>query len=482
MVSFKHVPLKYKFWAVNGVSFVSLLLLVLVALYAEQNALHGERKALAASLIHSLPENQHVPGLSWINPAAIRSQMKAGAGTSDVWIPQENLKQAATGDLFGLWTAQVDGQQRALGVQRQDYMALLLSRITTYAPAVFMLMLGVLVVSQVLILFITRHIIAVRDVMLSVQETGDLRLRARADTRDEVGSIARAFNAMQSAQQEVVGSVRQAAEQLDRRASELAGLMVRVRDGMTAQQGETDMVAAAVNEMGATVQDIAGNTARTSERSNRTDGLAREGRDQVVRVSQTITGLATSIERCTKHMQNLEGHSQEISGVVRVIGEIAEQTNLLALNAAIEAARAGESGRGFAVVADEVRALAQRVQTSTNEIQRMIEGLQRGTGDAVRDMQDSARLTHESVEQVEQAGVSLGEITAAVTAIRDGNSEIASAVEQQSQAAEAITQSVIQIRDVTEQTVDQTRQSATTSEQLAALAHQLTDSVSRLKT
>src|SRR5690606_30941695 len=122
------------------------------------------------------------------------------------------------------------------------------------------------------------------------------------------------------------------------------------------------------------------------------------------------------------------------------------------------------------------------VQSSTNEIQRMIEGLQRGTGDAVQDMQASAKLTHESVEQVEKAGVSLGEITAAVSAIREGNSEIASAVEQQSQAAEAITQSVIQIRDVTEQTVDQTRQSATTSEQLAALAHQLTDSVSRLKT
>ncbi|WP_408003591.1 methyl-accepting chemotaxis protein [Pseudomonas saliphila] len=242
------------------------------------------------------------------------------------------------------------------------------------------------------------------------------------------------------------------------------------------------MVAAAVNEMGATVQDIAGNTARSSERSHRADVLALEGRDQVMQVSQTITGLATSIERCTQHMQKLEGHSKEISGVVRVIGEIAEQTNLLALNAAIEAARAGESGRGFAVVADEVRALAQRVQASTNEIQRMIEGLQRGTGDAVQDMQASAKLTHESVEQVEKAGVSLGEITAAVSAIRAGNSEIASAVEQQSQAAEAITQSVIQIRDVTEQTVDQTRQSATTSEQLAALAHQLTDSVSRLKT
>src|SRR5690606_5585889 len=228
--------------------------------------------------------------------------------------------------------------------------------------------------------------------------------------------------------------------------------------------------------------DIAGNSAVTRDQSAQADALAREGRDQVLRVSQTITGLATSIERCTRHMQTLEGHSREISGVVRVIRDIAEQTNLLALNAAIEAARAGDSGRGFAVVADEVRALAQRVQNSTDEIQRMIEALQGGTHDAVADMQDSARLTHASVEQVEQAGSSLAEITAAVSQISNGNSEIAFAVEQQSEVAESITQSIVQIRDVTEQTVSQTMQSSATSEQLAALAHQLTAAVGRLKT
>ena len=214
------------------------------------------------------------------------------------------------------------------------------------------------------------------------------------------------------------------------------------------------------------------------------NGLITNGEAQISGnfTQESATGLATSIERCTQHMQKLEGHSQEISGVVRVIRDIAEQTNLLALNAAIEAARAGESGRGFAVVADEVRALAQRVQSSTDEIQRMIEALQTGTHAAVGDMEDSARLTHESVQQVEEAGQSLAEITSSVSQISGGNSEIASAVEQQSIAAESITQSVIQIRDVTEQTVMQTVQSAATSEQLATLAHQLNAAVGRLKT
>jgi len=318
--------------------------------------------------------------------------------------------------------------------------------------------------------------------MLAVESTGDLTLRAPGSARDEVGSMARAFNAMQESQQAVVGSVRQAALELDQRARGLAETMTRMRDGMIVQQGETDQVAAAVNEMSATVQDIAGSTSISRDQSSQANALAIQGRDKVQQVRKTIAGLVTSIDRCTEHMHQLSTHSQEISGVVRVIREIAEQTNLLALNAAIEAARAGESGRGFAVVADEVRALAQRVQHSTDDIQRMIEALQTGTEVAVEDMQASAGLTHDSVQQVEDAGESLQDIAAAVSQISEGNSEIASAVEQQSLAADAITQSVVEIRDVTERTVEQTAHSADTSDQLARLAHQLTEAVSKLRT
>lgn len=480
-MAFQHIPLKYKFWAVNGVTFISILLLVLVAIWVEQRTLHTERTAIARELVVQPQPVAAVQGINPIDPGALAGNSATLTATPS-WIPASALPRALSSELLGVWAARQADRLVFVGVVHQPYLDLLMNRAPIYAATVFALMVGVLVVSQLLILFITRHITALRDVMLAVQETGDLTLRAEVDSRDEVGSIARAFNAMQAAQQDVVGAVRRAAEELDRGSAELASLMGQVRDGMIAQQSETDMVAAAANEMSATVQDIAGNTASTRDQSGRADQLARNGRDQVLKVSETITGLATSIERCTRHMQTLQGHSQEISGVVRVIRDIAEQTNLLALNAAIEAARAGESGRGFAVVADEVRALAQRVQGSTDEIQRMIEALQGGTQDAVKDMQASAELTHASVEQAEEADASLGRITDAVSQILTGNNEIASAVDQQSQAAEAITQSVVQIRDVTEQTVRQTHRSASTSEQLAALAHQLSGSVSKLRT
>lgn len=479
----QHLALKYKFWAVNSVAFVTTLMLVLTALWVEQGSLQEQREQFAGALLASNTANlAPALGVRPIPPAARHAGLLPAGATQPMWTPAAALEAIDARQFSGIWIGSRQEQLQLLGVERISYVDLLIARAPFYALVVTLLMTLLLIVSQWLISFITGHIVALRDVMLKVQESGDLTLRAHADSRDEVGSIARAFNAMQASQQSIVSAVRQAADQLDRGAADLVQVMGLMRDGMISQQDETDMVAAAANQMSATVQDIASNSTTTRDQSRQADLLAGQGYEQVTRVSQTIAGLATSIERCTRHMERLKGNSQEISGVVSVIRSIAEQTNLLALNAAIEAARAGESGRGFAVVADEVRALAQRVQHSTDEIQRMIEALQSGTTGAMEDMQASAALTHDSVEQSEDAGRALSVITAAVKQIRDGNSEIASAVEQQSEAAEAITQSVVQIRDVTEKTVTQTLLSATTSEQLATLAKTLSSSVSRLKT
>ncbi len=480
-MNLKHIPLKYKFWAVNGVMFAGMLLLVLAALVIEQQAINAERKGYAADVVASGSLTDATPAnLRWIDSRSLSNLPVAS--DQPRWLDADLLDPVPAGpDLSGAWVVLRQGEAAVLGVEQQAYFTLLLSRAPLYAGVVFVLMLMVLCVSQLLILFITRNILALRDVMVAVQETGDLTLRAPVKSGDEVGSMAVAFNAMLTAQQGVVGSVREAAAELEHSAGELAQLMGDVKVGTRSQQSQTDMVAAAVNEMSATVQDIASHTGSARDQSRQANSLAQQGRDQVQCVQRTITGLSASIKRCTEHMQTLAGHSQEINGVVGEIRAIAEQTNLLALNAAIEAARAGDSGRGFAVVADEVRTLAQRVQNSTVDIQQRIEALREGTVIAVDDMAASAELTHNSVEQAEQAGASLEEIAAAVNQITEGNGEIAAALDQQTQVADSITRSIIEIRDVTEHTAEKTLRSAATSEQLAALAHQLNQAVSSLR-
>jgi len=250
---------------------------------------------------------------------------------------------------------------------------------------------------------------------------------------------------------------------------------------MLGQQSETDQVATAINEMSATVFHIAQHASTTRDQSRTADTLASDGKAVFNRVQTSIAGLSSGVQQTAGMIQRLAEDSQKINGVVSVIHSIAEQTNLLALNAAIEAARAGEMGRGFAVVADEVRNLAKRVQVSTDEITTMVSALQSGTRDAVDFMQDSSFKADECVQQAHEAGQALTAIADAVAQMRESNTQIAVAAQQQSQVAEEMNRAVVSIRDVTERTVNQTVDSASTSDELATLAGELSKAIGQLK-
>ncbi|WP_434154906.1 methyl-accepting chemotaxis protein [Pseudomonas sp. JZ134] len=350
-----------------------------------------------------------------------------------------------------------------------------------YGVAVFVLMLVLLCASQLLIRFILTNLHTLKDVMLHVERSGDLSARVPLNSRDEVGQMANAFNAMQGGYQRIVMTVTETATRLDEGAARLASTMREVQRGMLNQQSETDQTATAINEMSATVHHIAQHTADTRDQSKEADRLAGAGQAVVERVSQSISGLSQGVQQTAEMIQHLADNSQKISSVVSVIHGIAEQTNLLALNAAIEAARAGEMGRGFAVVADEVRNLAQRVQDSTNEITQMIATLQAGTRDAVEFMNESSIKADGCVEEAAEAGQALAAIAGAVAQMRDSNTQIAVAAEQQSHVAEEMSRSVVGIRDVTEHTVRQTSDASATSQELAALAGDLNRAIQQLK-
>ena len=374
-----------------------------------------------------------------------------------------------------------DGQRLAVLAHAPSLIQLLFERAPGYALVVALLMLILLGASQLLIRFLLSHLNTLKDVMLQVERSGDLSARVPLESRDEVGQMASAFNAMQAGYQRIVGIVAQSAARLDEGAERLAGSMREVRQGMLAQQSETEQAATAINEMSATVHHIAQHTADTRDQSKTAEQLARSGQQVVNKVALSIAGLSSGVQQTAQMIEQLAADSQKISGVVSEIHGIAEQTNLLALNAAIEAARAGEMGRGFAVVADEVRNLAKRVQDSTDEITQMINTLQSGTRDAVEFMQDSSIKADECVKQADEAGQALTAITGSVAHMRESNTQIAVAAEQQSQVAEEMNRAVIRIRDVTELTVGQTGQSAATSSELAGLAGELNKAIRQLR-
>ena len=319
------------------------------------------------------------------------------------------------------------------------------------------------------------------EMIRKAKETRDLRLRVNEGEVKQIGSAAEHFNGMISEFDEILCRVLGASGKISSVADELSSITEQTNQGVIRQQSESDQVATAMNEMAATVQEVARNTGEAANASQIADDEAAKGRKIVAEAGEGIRQLANEVEKTADAIRELEKESENIGTVLNVIQGIAEQTNLLALNAAIEAARAGESGRGFAVVADEVRSLAQRSQDSTQEIKSIIERLQSGASGAMQAMEGGRSKAQSTVEQAEAAGVSLEAITHAVTAINDMNLQIASAAEEQSAVAEEINRNIVNIARVSSETAMEAHTILETSSNLAGLSMELQDAVGQFK-
>ncbi|ACL71804.1 putative methyl-accepting chemotaxis sensory transducer [Thioalkalivibrio sulfidiphilus HL-EbGr7] len=291
--------------------------------------------------------------------------------------------------------------------------------------------------------------------------------------RDETGRLMTAMRTMLLRLRDMINEVNAATGQVAAAAEQMSATTQETSAGIQRQRSEIELLATAMTEMSQTTQDVARNANEAADSANSAKDESSSGEKVVRQTIGAIEDLASSVEETAQVIHRLESDTDNIRVVLDVIRGIAEQTNLLALNAAIEAARAGEQGRGFAVVADEVRTLATRTQDSTQEIQRIIEQLQGGAGEAVKAMEGGRSKAQKTVEEAALAGESLTRIRAAVDTITDMNHQIASAAEEQSAVADNMNQSVVTINHVAEETSAGALQTANASEELAQLALRL---------
>ena len=302
---------------------------------------------------------------------------------------------------------------------------------------------------------------------------GDLVVTVPVQGHDELGQLALSTNSSLNAIRSALLEASEGASSVADAALRIAASAEETNQAVTSQRDQLSQLATAMNEMSATISDVAGHAESTARDTHEATSEAGLGNKDVNASVNGIQSLAKEVELASQQVTQLKEGVMQISEVTNVISAISDQTNLLALNAAIEAARAGEQGRGFAVVADEVRQLASRTRQSTEEIQNTVSELQQRALSAAHAMETSRKLAESSVQQSEKAGQDLGQILTHIQHVNDMSTQIATAAEEQSAVAEDMNRNVLGINDSAQEVSQSAAHLAQESEMLADLSRTL---------
>ncbi|MDA8621380.1 methyl-accepting chemotaxis protein [Psychrosphaera sp.] len=336
------------------------------------------------------------------------------------------------------------GYEILLGINYLDVKNLVLKSILVgVAKLLFtMSLFGILVFALLKKLILKPIIQQTETIQELTKGEGDLTVRIGSERKDEIGDMARSFDGLLDKMHFTIKNVKDKTNLLLNSVAEVADLANYMTKEQAEQHQKADLLASAIEEFRATASLVASNTDNANNVSHNVYEEAKSGSTTLKDTTDRIKIQSESIAESETVIEELAKDSESISTVLDVIRNIAEQTNLLALNAAIEAARAGEQGRGFAVVADEVRSLASRTQSSTEEINSMIEKLQKQSGRATEIIFKNREEAQQNVGYTEQANQAFMNVLSAMQQINQLNDEVSRAANEQSQVSQTIAEDV----------------------------------------
>ncbi|MEN8641436.1 methyl-accepting chemotaxis protein [Pseudomonas sichuanensis] len=401
---------------------------------------------------------------------------KAGKGLVEVEINGERFMANVYPDEQLGWTF--------IGLIHESEVMQTTTRLTWLIGAVALILAAVFaVVGAAFAKLIVRPINSVTHGLEDIaQGEGDLTRNLEIRGRDETAQLASWFNQFLGAIRSLIQHIGTAASQILSTSSSSTRVSADMSEAAGRQREAVDMVSTAFHEMVATANEVARSCSQAAQSADSGQQQARDGQQQIDAAVQSVDRLSREIEQSAQSIQQLERDSNAIQSILGTIRSIAEQTNLLALNAAIEAARAGEQGRGFAVVADEVRALAKRTADSTAEIDGLLGNLASRTAEVAEQMHASIEVSQQSVSRIGLARDSFGQIRESVDVIRDMNTQIATAAEEQHQVAEDINRHISQIHGDAQLVAELAQAARQDSESLAGLSNELDALVRRFRT
>lgn len=309
---------------------------------------------------------------------------------------------------------------------------------------------------------------------------GDLTVRADVTT-GEIGTVADFFNSIVESLRDIVTQVKQAATQVNGAIGSNEGAIRQLADEALKQAAEINRTLDAVDQMTHSMQAVAASAQQAAIIANHAaDNATKSGQAMDLTV-YNILSLRETVADTAKKVKHLGESSQQISRVVSLINQIAMQTNLLAINASIEAARAGEEGQGFAVVAEEVGELAVRSAAATQEIEQIVENIQRETSEVVQAMEIGTTQVVEGTRIVEEAKQSLSQILDVSRQIDSLVQSISTATASQVETSKTVSQLMKDIAAVSQHTSDSSRHVSESLQQTVEISHQLQETVETFK-
>lgn len=343
-----------------------------------------------------------------------------------------------------------------------------------------------LIAVAVIAYFVSRRISSsVSSVSESLKEIaegeGDLTVQLPINSADEAGKLAEYFNTFLAKLRDIINTVKMNADTVASSSTELAASVEELSTTMNDQSAQVSGVATATEEMSVSAGEVTNSVGEGRRNIEETHSLTIEGNNKLQQAVKEMMLIKGNVETLGTTVASLIESSSTIGEIINVITDIADQTNLLALNAAIEAARAGDHGRGFAVVADEVRKLAERTQTSTGEISKIIGSLQNEARNASHEMTNARGRVESGVKIIDETKSTFERIVGSVDTLSSVNGIIQSAVEEQSKAILNINSNAQMIASGVEQSSAALQEVSATISNLQVQADELKMLVNKFK-
>jgi len=313
---------------------------------------------------------------------------------------------------------------------------------------------------------------------------GKLDEEVPVESRDEIGTLAEAFNKMTTVivknlkgeiekSGHLVASIKEAIVHLSSSATEMMTISMQQSSGAAQQASAVQEVTTTSEEIAITAKQITGNAQSVEKIAESTSNSCRIGTGEVSNAIDGMANLKSQVQSIAESMLKLGDNSQKIGGIVEIIDEISDQTNLLALNAAIEAAGAGEAGKRFAIVAQEVRRLAERTVDATRQIKGLIDEIQKATNSTIMVTEEGTKAVDSAAGLVDKVQLSFGSIIGLVEDTARSAKEITLSTQQQTSACEQMADTMNEVRDVAQQVASSAQETERAIAEIITLTEKL---------